>query len=95
VAGAQAFAIEQHGRFVLLALANDDDAIHLDRIEHQAHGVHGGLVAAFFIAPPHKAPGGQSGGLGHTDQLQCQIAVRLFRHRRHFPRVEVDPCRIF
>ena len=43
-------AVVEHRRLVLLALADDDDAVHLDGVEHVAHGVDGGLVGGDLVA---------------------------------------------
>ena len=68
-------AVEQHGRFVLLALADDDDAVHRDGVEHDAHGVDGGPVGAVLVASAHPAAGGQGGGLGGAHELEREVAV--------------------
>ena len=47
---ADRLAVVEHRRLVLLALADDDDAVHGDRVEHVAHGVDGGLVGGLLVA---------------------------------------------
>ena len=49
---ADALAVVEHRRLVLLAFADHDDAVHLDRVEHGPHGVDGGLVHQFLVARP-------------------------------------------
>ena len=80
MAGAQHLAVVQHRRFVFLALADDHHPVHLNRVEHQPHSVHGGAVAGFLVGAAHKAAGGQRRGLGHAHQLQRQVTVGSFRH---------------
>ena len=74
-AGADLLAVEQHRRFVLLALADDDDALHRHRVEDDAHGVDRGTVGAVLVALAQPAPGGQRRGLGDADELHRQVAV--------------------
>ena len=78
---ADALAVVEHRRFVLLALADDDDAVHRHGVEHDAHGVDRGAVGAVLVAAAHPAGGGQRGGLGDPDQLQGEVAVRRLRVR--------------
>ena len=82
VAGADPLAVEQHRRLVLLALADHDDAVHLDRRQHVAHGVDGGLVGRDLVAEADPAGRGQRGRLGHADQLEREVAVGSFGHGR-------------
>ena len=87
---ADALAVVEHRRFVLLALADDDHAVHLDRAEHEAHGVDGGAVGAVLVAPAHPAGGGQGGGFGDPDELEGEVAIE--RSVRHAPTlVRSDP----
>jgi hypothetical protein len=68
-------AVEQHRRVVLLALADDDHALHRHRADELAHRVDGGPVAAVLVAAADPAAGGHGGRLGHPDELQCEVAV--------------------
>ena len=63
-AAAEFLSVEEHRRFVFFAFSDDDDSVHLDSVEHEAHGVDGGSVDAVFVAAAHPAPRGHSGGLG-------------------------------
>ena len=74
-AGADLLAVEQHRRFVLLALADDDDAVHRDGVEDEAHGVDGGTVGAVLVALPDPTSGGQRGGLGDPHELHREVAI--------------------
>jgi hypothetical protein len=56
-AGADLLAVEQHRRFVLLTLADDDDAFHRDGVEDDAHGVDRGAVGSVLVALPEPASG--------------------------------------
>ena len=74
---ADLLAVVEHRRLVLLALADHDDAVHRDRVEHEAHRVDGGLVGGDLVAAADPAGGGQRRRLGDADQLQREVAVRL------------------
>ncbi len=76
VAVADLFAVVEHRRVVLLALADDDDAAHRHRVDQLAHRVDRGAVAALLVAASHPAAGGHRAGLGDPHQLQGQVAVR-------------------
>ena len=73
---ADLLAVGQHRRLVLLALADHDDAVHVDGVEHGVHAVDGGLVGGLLVAAPDVAAGGQRGGLGHAHELEREVAVR-------------------
>jgi hypothetical protein len=47
---ADLLAVVEHGRLVLLALADHDRAAHRDAADHLAHRVDGGLVGAVLVA---------------------------------------------
>ena len=70
-----ALAVEEHRRFVLLALADHDDAVHGDGVEHDAHGVDGRAVGAVLVASAHPAGGGERRRLGDPHQLEGEVAV--------------------
>ena len=74
---ADLLAVEEHRRFVLLALADHDDAVHRDRVEHEAHRVDGGAVGGQLVAAADPAGGGERRRLGDPDQLQREVAVGL------------------
>jgi hypothetical protein len=50
LAAADLLAVEQHRRLVLLALADDDDALHRDGADQLAHRVDRRAVAAVLVA---------------------------------------------
>ena len=64
MAGADAFTVEQHRRFVLLAFADDNDTIHLNGIEHQSHRVDGRLIRRDLVSPTDPTGRRQGRGLG-------------------------------
>ena len=68
-------AVVQHRGFVLLALADHDDPVHLDRAQDRAHGVDGGPIGADLVASTDPSGGGQSGRFGDSDELHCKVAV--------------------
>ena len=74
---ADLLAVVEHRRLVLLALADHDDAVHRHRVEHQPHRVDGGAVGALLLAAADPAAGGERPRLGHPDQLEREVAVRL------------------
>ena len=74
---ADLLAVVEHRRLVLLALADHDDAVHRDRVEHEAHRVDGGAVGGDLVAAADPAGGGERRGLGDPDQLQREVAVGL------------------
>ena len=76
---ADLLAVVEHRRLVLLALADDDDAVHAHGAEHQAHRVDGGLVGGDLVAEADHARGGQRGGLGRAHELEREVAVRSGR----------------
>src|SRR4029453_4681690 len=79
--GPDRLAVVEHRGLVLLALADHDDAVHRDRVDHQAHRVDGGLIGCHLVAAAHPSARGERGGLGDPDELQGDVAVRtLFLH---------------
>ena len=75
VARAEPLAVIEHRRLVLLALADDDDAVHVHHVEEQPHGVDGRLVGGVLVAPAHPARGRQRGRLGGPDQVESQVRI--------------------
>ena len=73
---AHLLAVEQHGRLVLLALADHDDAAHGDGADELAHRVDRCAVAAVLVAAPDPAARRHRGRLGDTDELHREVAVR-------------------
>ena len=70
-----ALTVVQHWCFVLLALTDDDDAVHGDAVQHVTHGVDRSPVSALLVAPSHPAGGSECGGLGHPTELEGKVAV--------------------
>jgi hypothetical protein len=88
VAGADLLAVEEHGRLVLLALADHHDTVHRHALQHQAHGVDRRTVGSLLVAsadPPARCQGGR---LGDPRQLECEVAIgslSLSAHARTIP----------
>ena len=81
VAVADLFAVVEHRRVVLLALADHHDAAHRHRVHQLAHGVDGRAVAALLVAAADPATRGHRAGLGDPDELEGEVAVRGFTTR--------------
>ena len=75
LAVADLLAVEQHGRLVLLALADHDDAAHGDASDELAHRVDGRTVAAVLVAAADPPPGRHRRGFGDPHQLHREVAV--------------------
>src|SRR5581483_4855270 len=75
VAVADVLADVQHRRLVLLALADDDDAVHVDVAEAAAHRVDRGAVGLLLVVAAHETGGRHGGALGDAHQLEGQVAV--------------------
>ena len=69
-------AVVEHRRLVLLPLADHDDAVHDDGVEHRAHRVDRGLVGGQLVAAADPAAGAHGGGLGDADELEREVAIR-------------------
>ncbi len=72
---ADVLAVVEHGRLVLLALSDHDDAVHRDRVEHRAHRVDRRLIGGDLVAGARPAGGGERGGLGDADELEGEVAI--------------------
>ena len=68
----------KHGRFVALALADHDGAVHRDRVHRLAHGFGGHLVAQRTVALAHGARRRDGRVLHHAQKFQRQIAFNVF-----------------
>ncbi len=86
VAVADMFAIEQHRRFVLFALADDDDSIHVDGLQEIAHGVNGGTIGCMLVAAANPFGRRKCRRLGHPNEFHRQVAVR-FVGEGHRPQI--------
>ena len=74
-------AVEEHRRFVLLALADDDDAIHLDGVQDEAHRIDRCLIGRDLLAAAHPPTGRQRRGLGHAHQVEGKVSIGQLSHR--------------
>ncbi len=73
---ADALAVGEHRRLVLLALADHDDAVHPDAAQDVVHPVDRGLVGSDLVAHAHEARSRQRGGLRGAHELEGEVAVR-------------------
>ena len=91
VAVADLLADVEHRRLVLLALADDHHAVHVDESEAPAHRVDGGLVGYLLLIAPHVPSRGHRGALGDADQLERKVAVdrcpQIARPSAHQPAI--------
>ena len=83
LAVADPLAVVEHGRLVLLALADDDDPVHRHALQHDAHRLDRGAVGALLVATTHPARGGHRRRLGHPDELEGEVAIGSRLPRRH------------
>jgi len=74
---ADPLAVEQHRSFILLALADDHNAIEVDSRQQGAHRVHCRTVGLELVTVANPVPASNRGCLGDTDQFQRKVAVRL------------------
>ena len=70
---AHLFAVVEHRRLVLLALADHDDAAHRHRREQLAHRVDRRAVAAVLVTAADPATGGQRRGLGDRTSSMARL----------------------
>ena len=76
---ADALTVEEHRCFVLLALTDDDDAVHRDAGQHGAHGGDCSAVGTVLVATSHPARGGHSGCFCDSHELHGEVAIRGLR----------------
>ena len=67
----------EHGRFVALAFADDDGAVHGHGIHHAAHGLGGHLVGVLAVALAHGLGRGDGRLFHHAQELQRQVAFQI------------------
>ncbi len=72
---ADLLAVEEHRRLVLLALADDDDAAHRDRVQHQPHRVDRCLVGGDLVASTDPARCERGRRLRDADELEREVPV--------------------
>ena len=85
-------ADEQHRGLVALALADDDDALDIQKVQLVAHGVHGGLIGGLFVAAPDQRGRGMGCGLGHAGEAQREHTVVEILGRGHLFSPERGGC---
>jgi hypothetical protein len=68
-------AVVEHGRLVLLALADDHDAVHRHGLQDDAHGVDGRPVRPLLVTAAHPARRGQGRRFGDAHQLHREVPV--------------------
>ena len=72
---ADVLAVEEHGRLVFLALADDDDAVEVDGPEELAHRVDRSSVGAVLVALADEGHGADGRGLGRPHEFHGEVAV--------------------
>ena len=68
-------AVIEHRCLVLLALANDHDAVHGNTAEHETHRVDGGSVGTEFVAPTGPTRRRDRRCFGDSNQFESDIAI--------------------
>ena len=94
VAVTDVLAVVEHRRFVLLALADDDNPVDADRSEHVAHRVDGGLVGGFLVAAADPSSGAEGRGFRDPDELHREIAIGRIVPIQLLTQKTVPPCRL-
>ena len=74
LAGAHFFADIEHRRFIDFALADNDGAVDIDEVKHNAHGVNRCAVGGVFIAAAKPFIARQRGGFGDTRKFDGQFS---------------------
>jgi hypothetical protein len=69
----------EHRRLVALALADDDAALDVERVQRRAHGVHRGLVGLLLVAAADHVEAGDGRGLADAHGGQRQVTVEHVR----------------
>ena len=64
----------EHGGFVLLALTDNNDAVHADAVQRMTHGVDRRLIDHLLVAEAHVAGGGHGGSLRDADEFHGDVA---------------------
>lgn len=72
---ANRLAVVEHGGFVLLALADDHEAVHLDASKDMTHGINGRLIGTVLVAPAHPASGSHGSRLCGAYEFESQVAL--------------------
>ena len=74
LAGTHFFADIKHRRFIDFALADDDGAVDIDEVKHNAHGVNRCAVGGILIAAAQPFIARQRGGFGDTRKFDGQFS---------------------
>ena len=82
--GADPLADEQHRRLVALALADDDGAVDVERVQGGAHRLDRGCVGGLLVAAADQLRGGDRRRLGDADHLQHQHPIENMACLDHF-----------
>ena len=75
-AGAEVLAVEKHRSFIFLAFTDDNNAVHVDGVEHVAHRVDSSAISCVFVSAAHQTAGSHSCSFRAAAKLERQIAVR-------------------
>ena len=84
---ADLLAVKQHGRVVLLALTDDDGAVHGDASDESPHRCHGSAISLVLVATTDKSRCGHGCSLGHPNEFEREVALRHLWLGVHVPRV--------
>ena len=77
--------VEEHRRVVLLALADDHDAVHRHAGQDGPHGLDRRPVGTELVAPAHPSARRHGGGLGDPDEVHGEVPVGGLARRHHGP----------
>jgi hypothetical protein len=75
---ADSFANVKHGSFVAFAFADNDDAVHLERVHRFPHGFDGDFVGFVAIAEAHGACCGDGGVFDDAQEFKAQLSFHVF-----------------
>ena len=72
---ADVLSVEEHRRLILLTLADYNDTVHRNRVEHKAHRVNGGLIGSQLVAHAHQSRRRERSGFGYAHQFKGEISI--------------------
>ena len=88
---ADVLAVEEHGRLVLLALADHDEAVEVDCGEEGAHRVDGGLVGAVLVAAADPRHGADRRSLRGPHEFEGEVAIGVLIEAGGFRGAHLGP----
>ncbi len=72
---ADPLVVEEHRRLVLLPLADHDDALHRDGVDHAPHEIDGRAVGGVLVAATDPAGRSHRCRLRHADELEREVPI--------------------